>query len=72
IKAVRLGLKAFNAANGDLDQAEVLFTEDAQTTGLDPMTILMLLQLAYKFWRWLKDNGYLNQAPANTKTLYLK
>jgi hypothetical protein len=69
IKARRLGRKAFNKANGNLEQAELLFKEDARAEGLDPATILMLLQLAYKFWRWLKDNGYLENAPESTEQI---
>jgi len=69
IKARRLGRKAFNRANGDVEQAEVFFKEDAKAEGLDPATILLLLQLAYKFWRWLKDNGYLENAPESTENI---
>lgn len=67
IKARRLGRQAFNNARGDLELAEALFKDDAKAEGLDPATILLLLQLAYKFWRWLKDNGYLENAPEATE-----
>ena len=36
------------------------------TYGLDPATIAMifaLIQLAFKAWKWAKDNGYLTAMP---------
>lgn len=31
-----------------------------RTYGLDPATILMLLQILIQLWKWAKDNGYLS------------
>ena len=31
--------------------------------GLDPMTIIVLVQIAIKIWAWAKENGYLSEYP---------
>jgi hypothetical protein len=37
--------------------------------GLDPMTIMVLIQIAIQIWKWAKDNGYLSAiSPDNALT----
>ena len=34
-----------------------------QVYGLDPMTIIVLVQIAIKIWAWARENGYLSEYP---------
>jgi len=49
----------YNAANGDTEAAKKAYEEDLRLRSIDPMTIMVLIQLALKIWKWAKDNGYL-------------
>ena len=40
----------------------------AKTYGIDPMTILMLLQIAMRLYFWCKEQGFLDEAPTNVPT----
>jgi hypothetical protein len=55
---------AFEEAGGNTRTARrILRTRLISFYGLDPATIAMifaLIQLAFKVWRWAKDNGYLS------------
>jgi hypothetical protein len=53
----------YNAANGDLEAATAAYKEDLRLRSIDPMTIMVLIQLAIKIWKWAKDNGYLTAMP---------
>lgn len=53
----------YNAANGDVAAAEAAYREDLRMRSIDPMTIMVLIQLAIKIWKWAKDNGYLTAMP---------
>ena len=53
----------YNAANGDTVAAEAAYREDLRLRSIDPMTIMVLIQLALKIWKWAKDNGYLTAMP---------
>ena len=53
----------YNAANGDPVAAEAAYREDLRMRSIDPMTILVLIQLAIKIWKWAKDNGYMTAMP---------
>lgn len=33
--------------------------QSAKAAGIDPMTIILLIQIAIKIWAWAKENGYL-------------
>lgn len=53
----------YNAANGDPVAAKKAYEEDLRLRSIDPMTIMVLIQLAMKIWKWAKDNGYLTAMP---------
>ena len=38
-------------------RARQILKRDPRIVGLDPMTILMILQMAWKLWQWWKDNN---------------
>jgi len=40
----------------------------AKTYGIDPMTIMMLLQIAIRLYFWCKEQGFLDRAPTNVPT----
>ena len=53
----------YNAVNGDTEAAKKAYEEDLRLRSIDPMTIMVLIQLALKIWKWAKDNGYLTAMP---------
>ena len=53
----------YNACNGDVEAATAAYKEDLRLRSIDPMTIMVLIQLAIKIWKWAKDNGYLTAMP---------
>lgn len=40
----------------------------AKTYGIDPVTIMILLQLAIRLYFWCKEQGFLDQAPTRVPT----
>lgn len=51
---------------------QVAFREEyrakAKTYGIDPVTIMILLQLAIRLYFWCKEQGFLDQAPTRVPT----
>ena len=67
---------AFEEAGGNTRTARrILRTRLISFYGLDPATIAMifaLIQLAFKVWKWAKDNGYLSSYdPSDAPTGYI-
>jgi hypothetical protein len=67
---------AFEEAGGNTRTARrILRTRLVSFYGLDPATIAMifaLIQLAFKVWKWAKDNGYLSSYdPSDAPTNYI-
>ena len=67
---------AFKQADGNTRTARrILRTRLISFYGLDPATIaiiLALIQLAFKVWKWAKDNGYLSSYdPSDAPTGYI-
>jgi hypothetical protein len=67
---------AFEEAGGNTRAARrILRTRLISFYGLDPATIAMifaLIQLAFKVWKWAKDNGYLSSYdPTDAPTGYI-
>ena len=67
---------AFEEADGNTRQArKILRSKLISFYGLDPATIAMifaLIQLAFKVWKWAKDNGYLSAYdPSDAPTGYI-
>ena len=67
---------AFEEADGNTRQArKILRSKLISFYGLDPATIAMifaLIQLAFKVWKWAKDNGYLSSYnPSDAPTGYI-
>ena len=53
---------AYAEAGGDHVKAKrILRSKLRETYGLDPATILVLVQLAIRIWKWAKDHGYLTK-----------
>ena len=48
---------AWIASHGNGDEAKLLFDADCRVRGLDPATILLLLQIAMLLWKWWKENN---------------
>ena len=62
----------YNACNGDVEAATAAYKEDLRLRSIDPMTIMVLIQLAIKIWKWAKDNGYLSSYnPSDAPTGYI-
>lgn len=57
---------AFNDASGDAHKARRILKAKYRAMGLDPMTIILLIQIAIKIWAWAKDNGYLSSIPVES------
>lgn len=55
--------EAYNEAEGNPFKARQLFRAKTRAYGLDPMTIIMLIQIAIKIWAWAKENGFLKSMP---------
>jgi hypothetical protein len=67
---------AFEESDGNTRTARrILRTRLISFYGLDPATIAMifaLIQLAFKVWKWAKDNGYLSSYdPSDAPTGYI-
>jgi len=67
---------AFEEAGGNTRTARrILRSKLVGLYGLDPATIAMifaLIQLAFKVWKWAKDNGYLSSYdPSDAPTGYI-
>jgi hypothetical protein len=68
--------QAYADADGNTRQArKILRSKLISFYGLDPATIAMifaLIQLAFKVWKWAKDNGYLSAYdPSDAPTGYI-
>jgi len=48
---------AWKRSGGSSWHARRLFKSDPRIVGLDPMTILMILQIAWKLWQWWKEHN---------------
>lgn len=54
---------AFNDASGDAHKARRILRAKYRAMGLDPMTIVLLIQIAIQIWAWARENGYLSSIP---------
>jgi hypothetical protein len=68
--------QAYADADGNTRTARrILRSKLRSVYGLDPATIAMifaLIQLAFKVWKWAKDNGYLSSYdPSDAPTGYI-
>ena len=62
-------IEAYNEAKGDRAEYRSLLRKKYKAYGLDPMTIMVLIQIAIQIWKWAKDNGYLSAiSPDNALT----
>jgi hypothetical protein len=48
---------AWKKSNGHPVRARQILKRDPRIVGLDPMTILMILQIAWKLWQMWKDRN---------------
>lgn len=55
--------ESFNESEGNPFKARKAFRAKAKTYGLDPMTIILLIQIAIKIWAWAKEQGFLKSMP---------
>lgn len=55
--------EAYNECEGNPFKARAVFRAKAKAYGLDPMTIILLIQIAIKIWAWAKEQGFLAQMP---------
>jgi hypothetical protein len=58
-----LARRAWIEGGNDCEAAEVLFRSDCESQGIDPATLLLLLQLAIQLWMWWRDH---NQSEPST------
>lgn len=59
-------LFCYQEANGNTRLARRSFRSAmVQVYGLDPMTIIVLVQIAIKIWAWAKEQGYLSAYPVD-------
>jgi hypothetical protein len=47
---------AWIASNNSGDEAKLLFEADCRVRGIDPATVLLLLQIAMLLWKWWSEN----------------
>lgn len=55
--------ESYNECEGNPFKARKVFRQKAKAYGLDPMTIILLIQIAIKIWAWAKEQGFLAQMP---------
>ena len=55
--------EAYNESMGHPFKARQVFRQKAKAYGLDPMTIILLIQIAIKIWAWAKEQGFLTSMP---------
>jgi len=55
----------YNDVDGDLRAFKRAVRSEFKLRGLDPMTILVLMQLAIKLYFWLKQNNFIKFVPTN-------
>ena len=58
-----LAAQAYNEAEGNPVKARAILRAKAKAYGMDPMTIMLLIQIAIKIWMWAKEQGYLQKMP---------
>ena len=46
---------AWIQSSNDIETAEVIFRGNSKLVGLDPATILLLIQIAFKLWQWWSE-----------------
>jgi hypothetical protein len=54
-------VQAFNDSSGDFNKARKVLRAKYRAAGLDPLTIMLLIQIALQVWKWARDNGYLSR-----------
>lgn len=58
-----MAAQAYNEAEGNPLEARRILRAKAKAYGMDPMTIMLLIQIAIKIWMWAKEQGYLAKMP---------
>lgn len=53
-------IRAYNDAEGNTLKARKVLRAKYRAIGLDPMTIILLIQIAWKIYVWAKEQGYLS------------
>jgi hypothetical protein len=46
---------AWIQSSNDIETAEVIFRGNSKLVGLDPATIFLLIQIAFKLWQWWSE-----------------
>lgn len=55
-EARELAREAWIESRGDSARAKSIFEAKAKTRGIDPGTLLLLLQIALQLWKWWQEN----------------
>ena len=55
-----LARHAWMQSGNDIETAEVIFRGNSKLVGLDPATIFLLIQIAFKLWQWWNDSKHDN------------
>jgi hypothetical protein len=57
-------IRIYNETGGDLKAFKRAYRQHARNVyGLDPVTVIMLLQMAIRLYFWAKENGFLSAIP---------
>jgi len=64
----RDAIECYNEHPKDQVAFRQAYRAKAKTYGIDPMTIMLLLQIAIRLYFWCKEQGFLDQAPTNVPT----
>ncbi len=57
-------IKIYNEAGGDKQAFRRAYRQHAKTVyKLDPVTVIMLVQMAIRLYFWAKENGFLSAIP---------
>ena len=57
-------IRIYNETGGDRQAFRGAYRQHAKTAyGLDPVTVIMLVQMAIRLYFWAKENGFLSAIP---------
>ena len=57
-------IRIYNETGGDRQAFRRAYRQHAKTAyGLDPVTVIMLVQMAIRLYFWAKENGFLSAIP---------
>ena len=56
-KARRLARHYWIVSGGDRAKAEEMLRADPSVSNIDPQTLLILLQIAFKLWQWWSEQN---------------